>query len=99
MNLNEIGELNTERFLSEAFDASFRKVLIRAARFRRNVYLVLFLIGFACIFIAGLSGRLLLSILSMGLATLSLVVMTKYDTQIFFLKIIAEKEDAAAAAQ
>lgn len=98
MDLKDIGELNTERFLTEAFDAACRKKLILAARLRRNVYLALFLTGFACIFVAGLSGQLLLSILSMGLATLSLVVMTKYDTQLFFLKIIVEKEHAADAA-
>ena len=39
-----------------------------------------------------------MSILSLFLATLSLVVMTKYDTRLFFLRIIKlrelqEKED------
>lgn len=97
MNLKDIGELNTERFLNEAFDAGCRKKLIRAARLRRNVYLGLFLVGFLCIFIAGLSDRLLLSFLSFGLSTLSLVVMSKYDTQLFFLKVIAEKEETPEA--
>ena len=92
MNLREIGELNNTRFLREAFDANLRKKLIRSALLRRNIYLVLFLLGFFCIFIAGFSGWLLLSILSLFLSTLSLVVMTKYDTQVFFLKVIAEKE-------
>lgn len=93
MDLRNLGELNTERFLHEAFDATCRKRLIRAARLRRNVYLALFLAGFACIFIAGLSGLPLLCILSLFLATLSLVVMTKYDTQLLFLKIIGKKEE------
>lgn len=97
MDLKDIGELNTERFLHEAFDVRYRKKLIRAARLRRNVYLVLFLIGFICIFLAGLSGFLILSILSLFLATLSLVVVSKYDTQLFFLKIIAEKEETGEA--
>ena len=97
MNLKEIGELNTERFLHKAFDARYRKKLIRAARLRRNVYLILFLAGFLCIFVAGLSGLLTLSILSLFLATLSLVVMTKYETQLFFLKVIAEKEETPEA--
>ena len=92
MDLKNFGELNTERFLREAFDATCRKKLIRSARLRRNVYLTLFLVGFFCVFIAGLSGFPLLCILSLFLATLSLVVMTKYDTQIFFLKILAKKE-------
>ena len=93
MNLKELGDLNNERFLREAFDAKLRKQLIREARLRRNIYLALFFIGFFCIFIAGFSGWALLSILSLFLATLSLVVMAKYDTQIFFLKIIAKKEN------
>ena len=93
MNLKKLGELNTERFLHEAFDAECRKKLVRAARLRRNIYLILFLVGFACIFIAGFSGWMLLSILSLFLATLSLVVMTKYDTQLFFLKVIEEKKE------
>lgn len=92
MELRQLGELNTDRFLREAFDDECNRRLILAARFRRNVYLVLFLVGFVCIFIAGLSGLLLLSILSLFLSTLSLVVMTKYDTQVFFLKIIKDKK-------
>lgn len=99
MNLKNIGGLNTERFLTEAFDPICRKKLLRAARIHRNVYLVLFLIGFVCIFVAGFSERLMLTIFSLGVATLSLVVMTKYDTQIFFLKIIEEKGSAADEAQ
>ena len=94
MNLKELGDLNNERFLREAFDAKFRNKLIRSARLRRNVYLVLSLAGFFCIFIAGFSGWLLLTVLSLFLSPLSLVVMTKYDTQVFFLKVIAEKEGA-----
>lgn len=94
MTLREFGELNTKRFLHDAFDAGCQARLIRAARFRRNVYLVLFLVGFVCIFIAALSGRTLLSILSLFLATLSLVVMSKYDTQVFFLNIIKDKGKA-----
>jgi hypothetical protein len=94
MDLKEIGELNTEQFLHEAFDARCRKKLIRAARLRRNVYLILSLVGFLCIFVAGFSELLTLSILSLFLATLSLVVMTKYETQLFFLTIIAERENA-----
>jgi len=93
MNLKEPGDLNNERFLHEAFDAKLRKKLIHAARLRRNVYLALFFIGFFCVFIAGFSGWALLSCLSLFLAMLSLIVMVKYDTQMFFLKIIEKKEN------
>ena len=92
MDLREFGELNNKRFLHEAFDTTLRKKLLRSAQLWRNVYLVLCIVGFLCIFIAGFSGWFLLSILSLFLSTLSLVVMTKYDTQVFFLKVIAEKE-------
>ncbi len=87
-------ELNNPRFLDEAFEPATNGRLLRAARFRRNVYLALFLVGIACIFVAGFLGRMLLSVLSLFLATLSLVVMTKYDTQLFFLKIIRLREGA-----
>ncbi len=94
MNLREFGELNTDQFLHDAFDVTLRNKLIRAARLRRNVYLVLFLVGFFCVFATGLAGLPLLSILSLFLATLSLVVMTKYDTQLFFLRMLAKKDRA-----
>ena len=97
MKLKEFGELNNAKFLREAFDSQSQKGLIRSARLRRNIYLVLFLVGFCCIFVAGFAGWLQLSILSLFLAILSLVVMTKYDTQVFFLKIIAEKDKTEAA--
>ena len=87
-------KLNNENYLRQAFDPLLRKKLVRAARFRRNVYLVLFFVGIFCIFIAGFSGWAVLSVLSLFLATLSLVVVTKYDTQVLFLKIIAEKEES-----
>jgi hypothetical protein len=97
MGLKDFGELNTERFLREAFDPHCQKKLIRAARVRRNVYLVLFLLGFFCIFFAGFMSFFLLSTLSLFLALLSLVVMSKYETQLFFLKGIAGKEPSAEA--
>jgi uncharacterized membrane protein YjjP (DUF1212 family) len=92
MDLKALGELNTERFLREAFEPQYREKLIRAARLRRNVYLVLFLAGFISIFVTVLSGDRLLSVLSLGLSILALVVMTKYDTQLSFLKVIAKNE-------
>lgn len=97
MSLNLFEDLNNERFLREAFDAKCRKKLIQSARLRRNTYLGLFLTGFVCIFMAGLSGLLVLSILSLFLSTLALVVMTKYDTQLLFLKMLQEKEEGREA--
>ena len=94
MKLKEFIDPNTEKFLREAFQPASRKKLIRATRLRRNIYLALFLTGFLCIFVAGFIGQTVLSILSLFLATLSLVVMTKYDTQFFFLILLDKKEPA-----
>lgn len=97
MNLKIVRELNTEQFLEEAFDPGCQERLIRAAKLRRNVYLVLFLVGFSCVIIAGLLGRTLLSILALFLATVSLVVMSKYETQVYFLKLIRDRAKSPAA--
>ncbi len=86
-------QLNNEQYMKLAFDPKARNKLVLAARLRRNVYMVLFFIGIICIFVAGLSGWAELSVLSLFLATLSLVVVTKYDTQLYFLKIIATKKE------
>jgi len=83
--------MNSEHFLRKAFDPQFRKKLIRAAYLRRNVYLALFFVAIFCIFIAGVAGWVLLSVLSLFLAMLSLVIVTKYDTQVVFLNIIEEE--------
>lgn len=91
MNRKFIEDLNCERFLTEAFDEQCQDRLISAARLRRNVYLVLFLVGFCCILTAGIMGMLILSVLSLFLSTLSLIIMTKYDTQLYFLKLIIKK--------
>lgn len=88
MNIKDIGELNTERFLNDAFEPTYNPALLKAALLRRNIYLAFFITGTACIFITAFTSQILLCILSLGFSTLSLVVMTKYDTQVFFLRII-----------
>ena len=45
MKLPKLEELNNPRFLDEAFIPEKNAQWIRASRLRRNVYLVLFLIG------------------------------------------------------
>jgi hypothetical protein len=92
MKLPRLEELNSERFLNEAFDVEHNADLTKAARLRRNVYLLLFLIGFVCIFITASCNRVTLCILSLFLATISLVVMTKYDTQLAFLRVLHLRE-------
>lgn len=88
MKLPRLEDLNNARFLEEAFNKETNARWERAALLRRNVYLWLFLTGIACIFITAFTRQLLMSVLSLFLATLSLVVMTKYDTQLFFLRML-----------
>ena len=92
MKLPKLEDLNNDRFLEEAFNKETNARWERAALLRRNVYLWLFLTGIACIFITAFTRELLLSILSLFLATLSLVVMTKYDTQLTFLRMLRPRD-------
>jgi hypothetical protein len=84
----KLEQLNNERFLNEAFDSKYHDKWENDARVRRNVYLWLFLTGVACVFITACTRQDTLCILSLFLATISLVVMTKYDTQLYFLRIL-----------
>lgn len=93
MKWPRIEEPNNDRFLNEAFDPECNQKLARKARTRRNIYLWLFLTAIACIFITALTAQKTLCILSLFLATISLVVMTKYDTQLFFLEILRLRKD------
>ena len=88
MKLPRLEDLNNDRFLEEAFNEETNAKWERAVLLRRNVYLWFFLTGIACIFITAFTRQLLMSILSLFLATLSLVVMTKYDTQLHFLRML-----------
>ncbi len=88
----KLPELNSEHFLNEAFDPKHHQHWVRGTRIRRNIYLSLFITGFICIFITALLNRPVLSIFSLFLATISLVIMTKYDTQLFFLKVLHLRE-------
>ncbi|MEA2069063.1 MAG: hypothetical protein U9P12_07680 [Verrucomicrobiota bacterium] len=93
MKLPRLEELNSQRFLDEAFDVGHHDKWQSDARVRRNVYLWLFITGFICIFITAFTDQMTLCILSLFLSTISLVVMTKYDTQLFFLRILRVREE------
>ena len=86
-------DLNNKCFLREAFDVQSNKRLAKAARVRKNIYLGLFLSGIACLCITIFINALLLSILSVGLSALSLVLMSRYSTQIYFLKTLRLRKD------
>ena len=93
MKRPRLEELNSERFLNEAFDSEHHEKWVRDARLRRNIYLWLFFTGLTCIFITAITHQRTLTILSLFLTTISLVVMTKYDTQLYFLKILQLREE------
>ena len=97
MKLPRLEEMNSERFLNEAFDPEHHVRWEKGARLRRNIYLWFFLTGIACIFITALTRQYLLCSLSLFLATLSLVIMTKYDTQLYFLNILRLREEQQKA--
>ncbi len=93
MKMPKLEEFNSERFMHEAFDHDMRLRWKKSAVIRRNIYLGLFAIGMACTLYTALIHWTTLCILSLFLATVSLVVMSKYDTQIHFLKILQVREE------
>lgn len=93
MKIPKIGKHNRETLIEETYDPKRTDALILGTYIRRNIYLGLFVTGFICTLITALMNRMTLCILSLFLATISLVVMTKYDTYHFFLKILKETHE------
>ena len=93
MKLPKLEDMNSERFLHDAFDENLRGQWIQNARTRRNVYLGLFIVGMLCVFYTAITHWMTLCILSLFLATVSLVIMSKYDTQLRFLNILQLRDD------
>ena len=91
--MNFLSDLNNDQFLKDAFDAKCNEQLIKAARLRRNIYFALFVASVVCICITTLINALLLSALTVGLAALSLVLMSKYSTQVLFLRTLKLRTD------
>lgn len=97
MSIPKLKRLNTPCYFEEAFDAENNAKMLKDAALRRNVYRVLFLIGSCCIFITALSNRKGLCILALLLATASLIVIRKYETQLCFLRILKERKKQGEA--
>lgn len=93
MKMPKLEDLNSERFLNEAFDHEMRSRCTKSAIIRRNIYMGLFAAGMVCTLYTAVVHWTTLCILSLFLATIALVVMTKYDTQIHFLKILQAREE------
>ena len=93
MKLPRLEEMNSERFLNEVLEENKREQWRKSTLIRRNVYLWLFIIGMLCVLYTALVNRMTLCILSLCLAIVSLVIMTKYDTQLYFLKILKLRDE------
>lgn len=93
LRIPRLEKIDSERFMNEAFDNEMRIRWTKSAIVRRNVYLWLFAVGMVCMLFTAFIGQTTLCILSLFLSTISLVVMTKYDTQIHFLKVLQVREE------
>ncbi|MDF7825803.1 hypothetical protein P4B35_17370 [Pontiellaceae bacterium B12227] len=93
MKMPRLEDMNSPRFLQEAFEKEHRLHWLKNARIRRNVYLWLFIVGMICMLYTALTQWMTLSILSLFLAIVSLVVMSKYDTQLCFLNILQMRDE------
>jgi hypothetical protein len=90
-------KLNNDKYMHQAFDPHHREKLVRTARRRRSLYMILCFIGVGCVAIAGLVEMPTVCCLSLLLSTLAIVVVTKYDTQLLFLDVIEKREQAEDA--
>lgn len=93
MNGFKFEKIDSERLVHAAFDETMRTRMTRYALVRRNVYLWLFGIGMACTLYTAFTSCTTICVLSLFLAIISLVVMTKYDTQLHFLKVVQTREE------
>ena len=93
MKLPHLEEMNSERFLHEVFEEEQRLHWKKSARMRRNIYLWLFIVGMVCMLYTAIIHWMALCILSLFLAVVSLVVMSKYDTQLYFLNILQLRDE------
>ena len=87
-------QLNNRHYLHQAFDPHHRRKMVRTARRRRSIYLVICYVGIACLATSCALELPTLCCLSLLLSTLSIVVVTKYDTQVYFLEVIDRQEQS-----
>ncbi|WP_372794136.1 hypothetical protein [Pontiella sp.] len=92
MRIPRLEEMNSERFMQEAFDHEMRARWTKSAVLRRNIYLGLFAAGMVCTLYTAFIHWSTLCVLSLFLSTITLVITTKYDTQIHFLKILESRD-------
>lgn len=93
MKIPKLENLNSERFLMNAFDSRYHEQLKRSTHIRRNIYLWLFLTGIACTVITIISGQIVQMALSIALVTITLIITSMYDTRLFFLQNLTLRKD------
>jgi len=97
MSFPRFEHLNSEQYMNKAFDPEFHDQLEKSARIQRNLFLGLFATGCTGIVMAALTHQFSLSILAASLSVISLVVTTKYKTQLLFLRTINRQQPSATA--
>ena len=92
MRIKGLEDLTSDNLIEEALRSENIEKLIRGARIRRNIYLWLFCISFFCILVGALTSLPTFAVVALFLTTLSLVVITKYDVHLVFLRIIHKQQ-------
>jgi uncharacterized membrane protein YjjP (DUF1212 family) len=88
----KLENLDSDRNIDDAMHSDNIEKLIRGARLRRNIYLCLFFISFLSILLCALISLPTFAIVALFLTTLSLVIITKYDIHLLFLRIIHKQQ-------
>lgn len=88
MNIKGLKYLNGSQTIDKALHAENLEHLTRAAWIRRAVYLAMFFLSFSMIPVCAITEQMSATITSVFLTTISLVIVTKYDIHIQFLRII-----------
>ena len=92
MNIKDFGNMDSDQFIDDALHSGHIEQLIRGARIRRNIYLLMFIISFFSIVVCAVISLPTFAVVALFLTTLSLVIITKYDIHLLFLRIIHKQQ-------
>ena len=87
MNICDFRKIDSERINTALHDENIEG-LIRSTLIQRNIFLCFFIICFLSILACALLGLSTLTVVALFLTTISLVITTKYNTHLLFLRII-----------
>ncbi|MEI6891625.1 MAG: hypothetical protein V5783_05580 [Pontiella sp.] len=93
MKSPRIKKTNPTRFLHEAFEEKQRICWQKKVRIRRNLCLWLFATAAVSVLYSAISQWVISCILSLFLAAAALILMSKFGTQLQFLKIVQRRDD------